>query len=77
MALPAGKTLWHATSQSEWEEEYKARANGLNANTGKHLTYGDLRNARFGTDGSLDSWLAELDEFGTLVLVAAANLPGF
>jgi len=77
MTLPCGRALWHATSRSEWEDEYVARADGLDVNMSKHLTYGDLLNTRFGTDnGSLDSWLAELDDFGTLVM-AAASLPGF
>jgi hypothetical protein len=76
MTLPSRKSLWNAPSRSEWEEEYIARPDGLSMNTGKHLTYGDLLEARFGTDGSLDSWLVELDEFGTLIM-AAASLPGF
>ena len=39
---------------------------------GKQLTYGDLVNNRLRTDGALDSWLEQLDDFGTLVMAAAS-----
>ena len=42
--------------------------------TGKQLTYGDLMNYRFTGNRSLDHWLSQVDDFGTLV-VAAASLP--
>ena len=64
-ALPCGRDLWHASSRAAWESEYTRQ--GL----GKQLTYGDLVN-RLRTDGALDSWLEQLDDFGTLVMVAAS-----
>lgn len=38
------------------------------------MTYGDLLDFRFRTDDALDSWLSQVDDFGTLVM-AAASLP--
>ena len=65
-ALPCGRDLWHASSRAEWEREYTRQG------VGKQLTYGDLVNNRLRTDGALDSWLEQLDDFGTLVMAAAS-----
>jgi hypothetical protein len=70
MALPCGRDLWHASSTVEWESEYARRR------VSKQLTYGDLLNNRLRTDGALDSWLEQLDDFGTLVMAAASLKDG-
>jgi hypothetical protein len=54
----------------EWESEYARRR------VSKQLTYGDLLNNRLRTDGALDSWLEQLDDFGTLVMAAASLKDG-
>lgn len=70
MDLPCGRGLWQASSRSEWEREYALRAEE------KQLTYGDLLKSRFKTDHTLDSWLEQLDDFGTLVMAAASLRDG-
>jgi hypothetical protein len=74
MRLPCTKSLWSAQNKSDWEREYVA--SGQNHNNYRHPAFGDLlshdaENNPFGN--ALDHWLAEMDEFGTL-LVAAASL---
>lgn len=69
-ALPCGRHLWYASSRAEWEREYTRQG------VGKQLTYGDLVNNKLGTDGALDSWLEQLDDFGTLVRAAASLKDG-
>lgn len=71
LALPCARRLWRATTSAEWKKEYTVRGDG---GTGRQLTYGDLLNSRCKPDRALDSWLSQLDDFGTLVM-AAASLP--
>jgi hypothetical protein len=66
LPLPCGRDLWQARSRSDWQREYALKA------AGKQLTYGDLLDSRFRTDRTLDSWLEQLDDFGTLVMAAAS-----
>jgi len=68
MTLPCGRDLWKATTDVNWSIEIRETISE------KQLTYGDLLHSRFRTDHTLDSWLSELDEFGTLVM-AAASIP--
>lgn len=70
MSLPCVRDLWRATSSAEWEREYLARGDDMSPR--KQLTYGDLLNSRSRADHTLDSWLSELDDFGTLVMAAAS-----
>ncbi|MCJ1331273.1 hypothetical protein MMC10_007961 [Thelotrema lepadinum] len=70
MALPSVRNLWKASSSVEWERKYIARSNDLSA--GKELKYCDLLNSRARAGGALDSWLSQLDDFGTLVMAAAS-----
>ncbi|TGO28082.1 hypothetical protein BPAE_0032g00250 [Botrytis paeoniae] len=67
MTLPCSRKLWRATTNEAWENEY------TNSMRGIQLTYGDLINSRTRPeDRTLDGWLSQLDEFGTLVLAAAS-----
>lgn len=72
MPLPCARDLWRATNSAEWKVEYAARSE--ESGVIRQLTYGDLMESRFRKDNALDSWLFQLDDFGTLVM-AAASLP--
>jgi hypothetical protein len=65
MALPSSRGLWEASTEVEWNKLYTARDE-------KQLTHGDLLKSRFKSDTLLDSWLEQLDGFGTLVMAAAS-----
>ncbi|APA08883.1 hypothetical protein sscle_04g036530 [Sclerotinia sclerotiorum 1980 UF-70] len=66
LALPCSRKLWRATTNEAWENEY------LSTIRSNPLTYGHLINYQSRPeDHSLDEWLSQLDEFGTLVLAAA------
>ncbi|TVY42537.1 hypothetical protein LOCC1_G005463 [Lachnellula occidentalis] len=70
LALPCGKALWKASSREEWETEYalqRSKAYGR-----RQLTYGDLVNFHDREEGTLDPWLSQLDDFGTLVMSATS-----
>lgn len=69
MTLPCGRKLWRATTSAEWEKEYASKGDSVRE---KQLTYGDLLNHRSRPDRILDSWLSQLDDFGTLVMAAAS-----
>jgi hypothetical protein len=74
--LPCTKNLWAAQTESEWQREYTSQLSFQRRDNHPHPTFGDL--LRHGGDaghmeGSLNRWLAQLDDLGTLV-VAAANL---
>ncbi|KAG9231563.1 hypothetical protein BJ875DRAFT_113309 [Amylocarpus encephaloides] len=71
MALPCARDLWRATTSAEWKQEFASRSEEIGPKT--QLTYGDLLNFRSRADRRLDSWLSQLDDFGSLVM-AAANL---
>lgn len=65
MALPSSRSLWEASTEVEWNKLYTTRDE-------KQLTNGDLLKSRFKSDTLLDSWLEQLDGFGTLVMAAAS-----
>jgi hypothetical protein len=68
LALPCGRDMWRASTRTEWEKAYVAeRASGR-----KRLTYGDLLNFHVRAEGTLDHWLSQLDDFGTLVMAAGS-----
>ena len=70
LTLPCGRDMWRASTGAEWEKAYKAK---LDSNSGKKcLTYGDLMQFYLREEGSLNPWLSQLDEFGTLVMAAAS-----
>lgn len=76
MLLPCSKKLWKAGDESAWEKEYTS-----NSGVRTCFRYEDLTNANLLTNSSkslwespLDGWLAQMDDFGTL-LVAAASVP--
>lgn len=70
MPLPCSRDLWRATSSAAWEKEYLTRSDSMTGE--KRLLYEDLLQCRSRTDGRLESWLSELDDFGSLVMAAAS-----
>lgn len=76
MMLPSSRSVWEASTRSEWERGFGKYLAGLDAN--RQLTYGDLLafNFHIGSVDShrLDTWLSQVDNFGALV-TAAASLP--
>ena len=79
MFLPCTKGLWSAQTKSEWEREYTAQSNLESKNNNHRLTFGnllqhDVEVSPFGR--LLDLWLAQVDDFGTLVMAFASLLEG-
>ncbi|TVY45895.1 hypothetical protein LSUB1_G000492 [Lachnellula subtilissima] len=70
LALPCGKALWMASTRDEWEAEYAVQR--VKAYGKRQLTYGDLVNFHHREEGTLDPWLSQLDDFGTLVMTATS-----
>ncbi|TVY90567.1 hypothetical protein LAWI1_G006508 [Lachnellula willkommii] len=70
LTLPCGKALWMASTRDEWETEYAAQRE--KAYGRRQLTYGDLVNFHHREEGTLDPWLSQLDDFGTLVMTATS-----
>jgi hypothetical protein len=74
--LPCIKNLWNAQTRPEWEREYAVQTAVQSPN--RPLTFGDLlQHDAEGVEGCpfgnpLDRWLANLDEFGTLVVASAS-----
>lgn len=71
LSVPCAKKMWGASTRTEWENEYRTQEH-MPGGT-KDLTYKDLTNPQFQVEGTLDPWLSQLDDFGTLV-IAAANI---
>lgn len=75
MLLPSSKNLWSAQTQNEWEKEYAAQSKMLGRNGDLRPTFGQLLQHDIEIHPnaySLDRWLAQVDEFGTLVVAAAS-----
>lgn len=71
--LPSTRNLWQANSANEWEKEYKMQCRrSRNCCGDRSLTYSDLLEHEIKNDGTLDSWLSDIDEFGNLVLAVAS-----
>jgi hypothetical protein len=73
MHLPCSKGLWRAKTRDEWEREY---VNEM-GNSGSHPRFIDLMgydiNGRGDvSESSLEKWMVQLDDFGTLVVSAAS-----
>ncbi|KAF8860589.1 hypothetical protein BDZ45DRAFT_724519 [Acephala macrosclerotiorum] len=73
LSLPCGRELWRASTRTEWESKYTAQQD-REAGT-KDLTYKDLTNVQLQVEGTLNPWLSQLDDFGTLVMAAAGIQP--
>lgn len=73
LSLPCEKSLWRASTRSVWEEAYTAQR-GTMGNT-RHLRYNDLMNPQLQAKGTLDGWMTNLDEFGTLIMTAVGIQP--
>ncbi|CZR68147.1 uncharacterized protein PAC_18046 [Phialocephala subalpina] len=70
LSLPCGRNLWKASTRTEWETEYttqRDRAVGT-----RNFTFKDLTSPQFQAEGTLDSWLTQLDDLGNLVVAAAS-----
>jgi hypothetical protein len=79
MFLPCPKGLWSAQTKSEWEREYIAQSNLESQNNNHRLTFGNLlqQDAEVGPFSRLlDLWLAQVDDFGTLVMAFASLSEG-
>jgi hypothetical protein len=76
MLLPCGKNLWRAQTKSEWVKEYTAQSNLQSKRNEQRPTFGDLlqHDSELNhSDNSLEYWLGQVDDFGTLI-IASANL---
>lgn len=73
MSLPCGRDIWRASTSTEWSNAYVA-GKSVAKDGERQLTYKDLLNIGSRRDDTLDSWLSQLDDFGTLVM-AAASMP--
>jgi hypothetical protein len=69
MLLPSTKQLWQARTGTQWEQEYRALNSDQRPMFGELLKHDDLQSQ---TSGLLDSWMGQVDEFGTLVIGAAS-----
>lgn len=77
MLLPCPKSLWTASTQFEWERNYTLQRVKQKRINRQGPTFGDMlrHNADSHSENLVDDWLADMDEFGTLVM-AAANVAG-
>jgi hypothetical protein len=69
MLLPSSKQLWTAKTRFQWEQEYRALDNDrrpLFVDLLKHDSVDSKRGKL------LEQWMAQVDEFGTLVINAAS-----
>lgn len=74
MLLPCTKNLWFARTRSEWEKEYTLQSKSQSYNNQRRLNFGDLSQNDIEAspfENLLDRWLAQVDEFGTLIMAAA------
>jgi hypothetical protein len=79
LPLPAHKQLWEARTEREWTGKYDEL---LRKREGRrYLSYADLVYLGQGCGGSgdprtkdLNDWLASVDPFGILVMMAATTL---
>lgn len=69
MLLPGAKQLWEAKTRSDWEREYRALGNDQRPLYGELLKHDHLNSVR---GGLLDRWMAQVDEFGTVVINVAS-----
>ena len=68
MCLPSDKSLWTAETQADWEREYSSKSKYQQPTFGDLLLH-DAESIPFGTP--LDMWLAQMDQFGTMVMAAS------
>ncbi|KAL6410158.1 hypothetical protein AUP68_06570 [Ilyonectria robusta] len=82
LPLPCGKTLWQASDQATWEAEYRKqymRDDNRGRSYKRILTYRNLLQGQsdptspLGT-GHLGEWFTDMDDFGTLVMMAVSGL---
>jgi hypothetical protein len=69
MLLPSAKQLWQARTRTQWEQEYRALNKDQRPIFGELLRHDDLSGQ---SSGLLDTWMGQVDEFGTLVIGAAS-----
>lgn len=79
MLLPCPKSLWIAQTKSDWVREYTTQLNFHSQNDIKWLSFGhllqhDMENGPFGD--SLDRWIAQVDDFGAIVVAFASLSEG-
>ncbi|KAM3076032.1 hypothetical protein ACMFMG_006455 [Clarireedia jacksonii] len=73
MPLPCHKNIWRSQTELEWEWEYTAHC----ASKYQRLTFSNLlqHGEEDGSAGNLlDDWLANMDDFGTLIVSVASLL---
>jgi hypothetical protein len=78
--LPCTKNLWIAQTESEWRREYKVQLSLQRQGEVQHPLFGDLLRHEVESnhmESSLNRWLAQLDELGTLVVAAASLSEGY
>jgi hypothetical protein len=78
--LPCTKNLWEARTESEWRREYSAHLILQRQENVRPPIFGDLLRPEAEeshVENSLDRWLAQLDELGTLVVAAARLSEGY
>ncbi|KAH6973854.1 hypothetical protein BKA56DRAFT_592637 [Ilyonectria sp. MPI-CAGE-AT-0026] len=82
LPLPCSKTLWQASDQATWEAEYRKqymRDDSCGRSFKRILTYRNLLQGQsdptspLGT-GHLGEWFTNMDDFGTLVMMAVSGL---
>jgi hypothetical protein len=77
--LPANKSLWEATTPTQWETRLTT---WVNARDGRpSLTYGDIASLHGKSQRSgdprlddLNDWYLNIDSFGTFVLMTATSI---
>jgi hypothetical protein len=77
--LPANKSLWEATTPTEWE---RIHTTWVKTRDGRpSLTYGDVVSLQQKSQSSkdprlddLNDWYLNIDAFGTFVLMAATSI---
>lgn len=71
MRLPCSKTLWQAKTREEWGKEYEAEK-GLQARETKFFDLVRYDAEADACKASLNSWMSQVDDFGSLVVSAAS-----
>jgi hypothetical protein len=69
MLLPAAKELWQAQNQTQWEDAYQNSKRDRRPTFGELLRHDDLHGQACDL---LNSWMGQVDDFGTLVIGAAS-----
>jgi hypothetical protein len=78
MFLPCSKSLWKAQTKTEWEREYTAQST-LQSQRNNLPTFGDLLQHHIEdshVSNSVEHWLAQIDDFGTLIMASASLSEG-